>query len=430
VLAVTAATFSFGHGKLGATVPGTNEAVAPNSSGGTPSSSEFQPSISQDGRYVAFASPATNLISGLTSTHQQVYVRDRLNNTTQLVSVSTTGTQGNDNSGQPAISADGRYVSFNSQASNLVSSGAGGQIFVRDLVNGTTQVASSDSSGTARGAGGESAISAEGRYVTFVSNSSSLVSGTTITHSSIFLKDMQTGTVKLLSATSGGNGGDADSFEVSMSCEGRFVSFVSFANDLNTTITNNPSKSTQNVFIADTLNGTLSNITDSVAQGSSMGYPFMTCNGNYVSFTSNATNLVAGDTNSQFDAFVYDRINNTFGRANVSSSGAQANDYTQTPVVSNDGRYVAFESTATNLVSGDTNGTDDIFLHDMQSGTTELITQNSGGTIGNGYSSGPVISSDGRYVVYDSGSTNLVSGYGTSPYSQLFSSQTGTSDSY
>ncbi|HEY9821824.1 MAG TPA: DUF4347 domain-containing protein [Candidatus Sericytochromatia bacterium] len=146
-------------------------------------------------------------------------------------------------------------------------------------------------------------------------------------------------------------------------------------------------------------------------QGNDRSYhSSISADGRYVVFRSEASNLVSGDTNNTSDIFVYDRQTDTTRRVSVNSSGTQGNGFSQSPSISADGRYVAFNSDASNLVSSDTNNTSDIFVHDLQTDTTRRVSINSNGTQGNSASYRPSISADGRYVAFNSDASNLVSG--------------------
>lgn len=129
-----------------------------------------------------------------------------------------------------------------------------------------------------------------------------------------------------------------------------------------------------------------------------------------MAFLSDASNLVAGDTNNASDAFVYDRQAQQTTRVSVRSNGAQGNGDSIIPNISADGRYVVFSSTASNLVVGDTNATDDVFVHDRVTKRTTRVSLGSNGTQGNGHSSGYDLSADGRYVAFYSVASNLVTG--------------------
>ena len=129
-----------------------------------------------------------------------------------------------------------------------------------------------------------------------------------------------------------------------------------------------------------------------------------------MAFYSAATNLVSGDTNGVLDIFVYDRQSDSIERVSVGGSGTQEDDNSYTPSLSADGLYVAFASLATNLVAEDSNGVRDIFMCSRQSGSIERVSVDAGGTQGNGASYTPLISADGRYVAFASEASNLVVG--------------------
>src|SRR5947199_169142 len=151
------------------------------------------------------------------------------------------------------------------------------------------------------------------------------------------------------------------------------------------------------------------------SNGASLGSA-LSADGRLVAFQSDATNLVVGDTNGRTDVFVHDRQTGTTERVSVASDGTQANNVSTYPALSADGRFVAFHSTATNLVAGDTNGATDVFVHDRQTGTTERVSVASGGTQGDASSAGPVLSADGGLVAFHSTATNLVAGDANDAY--------------
>src|SRR5206468_8005529 len=142
----------------------------------------------------------------------------------------------------------------------------------------------------------------------------------------------------------------------------------------------------------------------------SVAVPAPSADGRLVAFHSDATNLVAGDTNGATDVFVHDRQTGTTERVSVPSGGTEGNGFSAGPALSADGRFVAFHNTATNLVAGDTNGKTDVFVHDRQTGTTERVSVASDGTQGNGPSSGAALSADGGLVAFHGTATNLVAG--------------------
>jgi Tol biopolymer transport system component len=349
---------------------GTSETsrVSVASNGMEGSGSSGNPSISADGRYAAFVSSAPNLASGVWNGYQHVYVHDRLTGETSQVSVASDGAQGNSNSLDVSISADGRYVAFSSAASNLVSGDTNGSvdIFVRDRQAGETLRVSVASDGT-QGNGGSSSypsISADGRYVAFSSLASNLVSGDTNGSSDIFLRDRQTRETLRVSVASDGTQGNSGCFFPSISGDGRYVAFASSASNLVSGDTNGNS----DIFLHDRQTGETSRVSvasgDTQGSGGSSSYPSVSADGRYVAFSSAASNLVSGDKNGAWDVFVHDHQTGEAHRVSIASDGTQGNDSSSDASISADGRYVAFDSFASNLVSGDTNGARDVFVHD------------------------------------------------------------------
>jgi Tol biopolymer transport system component len=394
----------------------TRVSVASDSTQGN--SNSGNPSVSADGRYVAFYSLASSLVSGDTNGYEDIFVHDRQSGETTLVSVASDGTQGNSVSFHPSISADGRYVAFESSASNLVSGDTNGyeDIFVHDRQSGQTTRVSVSSDG-AQGnhkswASPISHISADGRYVVFYSWASNLVSGDTNGYEDIFVHDRQSGqTTRVSIASDGTQGNNYGSGNPSISADGRYVAFYSLASSLVSGDTNG----TVDVFVHDQQSGQTTRV--SVASGGAQGNnvsrdPSLSADGRYVAFWSYASNLVSGDTNGKMDIFVHDRQTGQTTRVSIASDGMQGNTDTGyfTISISADGRYVAFYSAASNLVSGDTNNAEDVFVHDRQSAQTTRVSIASDGAQGNSTSEGPSISADGRYVAFQSSASNLVSG--------------------
>ena len=372
--------------------------------------------LSADGRFVAFDSAATDLVAGDTNGVSDVFVHDRQTGTTERVSVASDGAQGNGSSGlvtfafPPALSADGRFVAFVSFATNLVASDTNGatDVFVHDRQTGTTErvsVASDGTEGNAASAG--AALSADGRFVAFHSAATNLVAGDTNGTNDVFVHDRQTGITERVSVASDGTQGNKASSYPALSADGRFVAFDSDATNLVAGDTNG----TTDVFVHDRQTGTTERV--SVASGGGtqgngksggfFAFPALSADGRFVAFQSDATNLVAGDTNGTTDVFVHDRQTATTERVSV-------NGFSAGPALSADGRFVAFHSTGSNLVAGDTNGATDVFVHDRQTGTTERVSGASDGTQGNDASAGPALSADGRLVAFHSSATNLVAG--------------------
>lgn len=389
-------------------------------------------SISADGRYVAFQSWASNLVEGDTNQQPDVFIHDRQSGKTTRLSVTGDGTQAIGSSGGgldlgiPSLSADGRYVAFESLAVNLVAgdNNSAQDIFVRDRQSGNNMRVSVASDGAeSNNVDGVSlssdspSISADGRYVSFTSLADNLVSGDTNNAPDIFVHDRQSGQTSRMSVSSkGAQAKNGASLSSSISANGRYVAFVSLAANLVTGDTNNfwdvfvhdrQSGQTTRVSVAD--GGTQGNNNSSEASGD---FPSISADGRYVAFTSRASNLVAGDTNNVQDIFVRDRLNGQTTRVSVAGGGAQSNNDSKYPSISADGRYVAFTSYASNLVADDTNGSWDIFVHDRQSGRTYRVSLTYNGAPFNdpGVPASSSISADGRYVAFGALADNLVPG--------------------
>jgi RHS repeat-associated protein len=380
--------------------------------GGDSQSTWGDQAISSSGQIVAFASSATNLVTGDTNATRDIFVRDTTLNLTTRVSVDSSGVQANGWSDAVAVSADGRYVAFDSSASNLVTgdTNAASDIFVHDRATGTTSRVSVDSSGAqANSASTFPAVSSDGRYVAFHSSATNLVTGDTNIRSDVFIRDRTAGTTTRLSVdSSGAQATNGDSQYASISGDGRYVAFESGAINLVPGDTNLFS----DVFIRDRTAGTTTRVSvdSSGAQGNNASIQSsVSADGRYVAFQSKSSNLVTGDTNGKYDIFVRDRTAATTTRVSVDSSGAQADKQSLDCAISGDGRYVAFTSEATNLVPNDTNLRQDIFLRDRTAGSTERISVSSSGAQASDGSWSSATSGGGRFVVYSSYATDLVS---------------------
>ncbi len=367
--------------------------------------------ISADGRYVAFASEATNLLPGDTNGKKDIFVVDRTLNSIVRVSLSSGGVEANGACDEPSISSDGRYVAFSSSATTLVGGDVNSQrdVFLRDLhSNQTTLVSVSTGGVQANEDIYNPQISADGNYIVYESSASTLVADDTNSNTDVFLYDRQLAqTTRVSLAYNGAQGSDSSSYPF-ISDDGRYVAFQSW----NSFVVGD-SNNAVDVFVVDRQAGqiSLASVTNEEGQSNGgSGYPSLTADGRYVVFSSSATNLVSGDTNANSDIFVRDCQAGTTQRVSVSSAGAQANDYSGSARIASAGRYVVFDSPATNLVSGDGNAKDDIFLRDLQSGTTSRLSITSAGEEANNNSGYPAISADGAQVAFQSTANNLVVG--------------------
>ncbi len=410
---------------------GTTTRVSVASDGTQGNDFSAEASISATGRFVAFNSPASSLVSGDTNAVVDVFVHDRKMGQTTRVSVASDGTQGNDFSDAPSISANGRYVAFQSAASNLAEGGDSngtGDIFVHDRATGQTTLVSVASDGTqANSASQHAAISANGRYVAFQSDASNLVSGDTNNTHDVFVHDRETGQTTRVSVSSNGTQGNDLSLHPSISATGRYVAFDSFASTLVSGDTNTCGPYTDgtcpDIFVHDRATGQTTRISVASDGTQANGYsdvPSISANGRYVAFHSFATNLVSDDTNGVADVFVYDLKTGQTTRVSVASNGTQANDNSDGFSISATGRYVAFQSFASNLVSDDTNFTSDIFVHDRKTGQTTRVSVASNGTQANGGSYDPSISATGHSVAFYSDASNLAEGGDTNGTGDIF----------
>ncbi len=398
------------------------ERVSVSASGEEGNDASMDSSVSADGRFVAFASAASNLVSDDTNAAADVFVRDRLTNSIQRVSVSFEGAQADSDSGSPVISPDGRYVAFHSWATNLVPGDTNGyvDVFLHDRNTGVTERVSVLSTGEQ---GNDSSdiptISADGRYVGFESFSTNFAPDDTNGACDVFVRDMTTGSMRRISTSLTGQAGNGWSNGARISDDGSCIAFASAASDLLIDDFND----SWDVFVCDLYGGDIECVSVSSAgrEGNSTSQAGrVSADGRYVAFQSLASNLNGGDTNLGMDIFVHDRLTGTTECVSVSSSGAQGDSSSYEPSISADGRCVAFKSEATNLVAGDTNGNQDVFVRDRLTGITERISVSTAGVQANGDCNGAAISGDGRCVSYWSDASNLVPGDTNAAYDTFF----------
>lgn len=315
-------------------------------------------SFSADGRYFAFESSDSTIVAGDTNGVSDVFVKDTLTGAVTRVSVKTDGTQGNGGSYFPHLSADGRYVAFQSDATNLVKTDRNGvrDIFLRDRTLNTTILVSVSSSGTqGNQASGsayqpDSAVSADGRYVAYVSAATNLVSGDTNLRRDVFLYDRTTAATTRVSVG-----------------------------------------------------------TPAVQSNGDSEYPAISGDGRYVAFASQSTNFAGGGTNLFLNVYVRDRTLSTTTRLSARTSGAMTTGDSLRPAVSSDGHYVAFDSSDP-LISSDTNGFADVYVADITNGALTRVSVGNAGEQANSSSYGAYISQDGRFVTFVSNASNLVAG--------------------
>lgn len=334
-------------------------------------------------------------------------------NDVTIASLSSDEVASDDSSVAPALSSDGQKVIFQSDATNLITGDNNGKsdIFLRDRQAGTTSLLSLDTgSGAADGDSSSPSVDDDASIVAFASRATDLVNGDNNGAADIFVVDRGTSTVTRVSVDTGGSDPDGISAAPAVNgSDGRYVVFESSASDLVTGDTNG----FKDIFLRDRTGGTTTHVSLSRTAGPSNGASFSPAinnDGSVIVFASDASDITAGDTNGSTDVFAYVVSSTTNSRVSVDTSGSDADGDSSSPSVSSDGRFVAFQSDATDLVSGDSNGKTDIFVRDRTAGTSERVSLSTAGSSPNGNSIAPVISADGRYVIFLSDATDLVSG--------------------
>ena len=331
---------------------------------------------------------------------------------TTRISVDALGNEADGPSSSPVLSFDGRWAAFESQATNLVPGDGNGQrdIFLVELASGAIERVSVSSAGAeADQLCTHPSLSHDARFIAFHSGASTLAAGDTNGLSDVFVHDRFVGTTELVSRTSGGVPGNGSSSFASISADGRCVVFSSLASDLVPGDTN----ASTDVFVRELASGTTERVSVATGGAQADGYSTfaaISADGRFVAFQSAATNLVPGDANGLSDVFVRDRLAGTTERVSVSSTGSEGDGTSAQIVLSADGRYAAFQSAATNLDAGDSNGMDDVFVRDRLLGTTTRVSVSFFGTEGNAPSVAPSISADGHCVAFVCLSDVLVAG--------------------
>jgi len=366
--------------------------------GSEPNGASFGPSISGDGRYVVFTSLADNLVGRDRNSSADIFLRDtcigatsECRPSTALVSVDSAGVQANSSSNFGRISGSGRFVAYVSAADNLIveDTNLKEDVFVRDTCAGAAGPCSPSTSRASVGPNGLQAdgastmavLSADGRYVAFVSNASNLVPGVRATRSEVFLRDTCAGTRELctpstigVSVPDTGVPADGPSRQPAISPDGRFVAFLSASSNLGAT----GGILARQILLRDTCAGTtnacrpstmhISVSADESEDEDEVSAPALSAEGRYVAFVSAASHLVPDDANQRADAFVHDTclVSTACIRATWRLSrgrlGAEADADILALALTPDGRALAFTSTASNLVPGDTNGAEDVFV--------------------------------------------------------------------
>jgi Tol biopolymer transport system component len=311
---------------------------------------------------------------------------------------------------QPDVSGDGRFVVWSTNASNLVAGDTNGtwDVFLRDMVTGTTTLISRDHLGNLASARSDGPrITPDGRYVVFESDAD-LVPADTNGQKDVYRRDRSTSQLARVSVTSTGVQGDGWSYHGAITSNGRYVVFTSGATTFVAGDTNNQ----VDIFMKDMLSGTLTrvNVSTGGAQANNEStWPSISGFGAYITYCSAASNLVPGDTSGNWDLFGYDVATAVTTRLNVQPNGLQANSYVHSPTaMSDDGQLVAFASLSTNLVAGDLNGKQDIFVRNRSAGITSRVSLDLAGGEVDGDCFVPHMTPDGNVITYTSDATDIV----------------------
>ena len=368
-----------------------------------------------NGRFIAFTSLAPNLTALPGGSGSQIFVHDRQTSLPSLVSRDNLGNAGNGASSQPTISADGRFVAFTSAATNLATiiGGSGSQIFLRDTQTNQTILVSREIGGNAgNGASSQPTISADGRFVAFTSAATNLATIIGGSGSQIFLRDTQTNQTILVSREIGGNAGNGASSEATISANGQFVAFTSQAPNLAPILGGSGSQ----IFLRDTIGNATTLVSREIGGNAGNGASSeatISANGQFVAFTSQAPNLapILGGSGSQI--FLRDAIGNATTLVSREIGGNAGNGASSQPTISaTSGQFVAFASLATNLAAIPGGSGSQIYLRDTQGNQTSLVSKDNNvpANAGNGASSAPAVIGDGGFVAFASLASTLASG--------------------
>ena len=363
-----------------------------------------------EGRFIAFESSAAG-IGGASGANRQIFWRDRLSGKTLLVSVNASGAEGNGNSFAPAISADGQTVAFDSLASNLVAGDNNGarDVFIwsaNDPSAGAKRVSVGPAGIEANGPSSDATLSGDGNVVAFTTGASNLTPGVTGNSVvNVVRRDLGTGTNLLVSAEP--SGGDAGGSNPALSEDGQRLAFYSLSSKL----VAGDSNGLWDIFVHDMASGSIKRVslTSTGAErnqgfdgSSSLKPPAISGNGRYVAFATEATNMVPGDTNAEQDVFVVDTQTGNVVRASVSSAGAQGNAASGREgrlALSYDGTWVAFPTVATNLgFDPGTTGIGNVMMHNIVTGETRAVTNQTTSSVGRA-----MMSRNAAYVVFGAG---------------------------
>lgn len=375
----------------------------------SPDGSSSRPVLARKARSAAFRSEATNLVPGDADPLADIVVVRMRKDAVHCASVATDGTKANGASDKPALDAYARRVAFTSEADNLVAGDLNGvtDIFVRDVLSGQTERVSVASDGTeANGPSDDPALSCPGTLVVFSSHATNLVPGDTNGASDIFVHDRRRGETRRVSVAADGSQANGHSTRPELSNTGHWMTFVSDATNLVPGDLNGQ----PDVFVCNLRTGAIELVslaTDGTQANAASARPAISANGRFIAFESAATNLDPADGFAGVDVFVRDRRHGRTGLASGSASGPADGPSTYASL-SASGRWIAFASAATNLVAGDTNGCIDVFRKNLRKGSVDRLSVSSDGEQGDDNSIQPSLSGQGRYALFATRACNIL----------------------
>jgi hypothetical protein len=379
--------------------------LAPTSDSGIKANdASIDASLSADGSKVAFMSRATNLDPADNDTLRDIYVKVLATGDITLASTSDTGVKGNHHSFGPSISRDGTKVAFYSRASNLDPADAEGthDVYVKDLLTGDiTLVSTSDTGVKGNGSSLDPSLSDDGTRVAFWSVATNLDPGDTVGFNDVYVKDLSSGDITLASTSDTGVKGDSDSDLPALSADGMTVAFDSRATNFDPADTSTD----HDIYVKDVVTGdiVLASASDAGVKSNDESFDLsLSADGTRVAFGSNATNLDPGDTVPDgSDIYVKELTTGDITLASTSDTGQKGNGLSTRPSLSSDGTRVAFSSMATNVDPADTSTDDDVYVNDLVTGGITLASTSDTGVKGNG--SAASLAGDGTRVAFATG---------------------------
>lgn len=385
--------------------------VPPN--GGAPDATSRSPALAPSGRVAALATEARNVLAADPDGVRDILVVRMRKGETLLASVSSEGVKADGDCDEPALAHGGRLIAFSSEATNLVPDDTNGvaDIFVHDMRNGSTwRLSVATGGGEADGPSAQPWITPNGRWVAFSSAASNLVPDDTNGVADIFLHDLKTGATTRASVTADEAEVHGRSLLPRLTPNGRWLAFVSEAADL----VPGDGNGLRDAFVRDLKTGAVERVsvaTDGTPANGHSDTLSISADGRFVAFDSRGSNLDSADSNPNLDVFLRDRKKGTTALISRGAGGLSGNGISTQPAMSANGRRLAFTSSATDIVPGDTNGASDVFQFNVKTGALERASVSSDGVQANLNSDSPVLSRSGRYVVFSTRATNLFAGY-------------------